>query len=251
MPVDTSPPSCTSANSCHQWGLNQHTSTLTARGRIALCSSWLQGGTGKKSIYYSPHFHFFYSSFYQCSVLMLCFPAPENKLCVCVCVFTVGPLQQPHLLVDIVAVLQPALSSSRWWSWRVISPTQRLLRRETWEVCACQSQPCRDDSVRHLKQDHYHAGTLCLALLPVLILCCLYRTAAGFIVSNNAAPLVSCRALGYRVALVFVPSRACNVTHIVLEIWSKLLLYWGGTWSVQCAWRLIFLHQRMQFACLI
>lgn len=164
VPVDTSPPSCTSAISCHhQLGANQHTSTLTAQGKIALfihgCSFAQERRQKKKKknnnpfiILISPHFHFFFF-FFHCSVLMLCFPAlgkkkPKKQA---VCVFTVEPLQQPHLVVDIVAILQPALSSSRWWSWRVISPTQRLLRRETWEVCACQSKPCGDDSVRHLK----------------------------------------------------------------------------------------------------
>lgn len=85
-------------------------------------------------------------------------------------------------------------------------------------MSGCQSKPCRDDSVRHLKEDHYHAGTLCQALLRVLILYCLYRTAAGFIVSNNTVLLASCCALAYHVVLTFMPSQACNVTYIIIEI---------------------------------
>lgn len=65
--------------------------------------------------------------------------------------------------------------------------------------------------------------------------------------------LASSCALGYHVVLVFMPSQACNVTYIILEIWSKLLLYWGNMISPVCeyAWRLVFLHQRRQFACLV
>lgn len=68
----------------------------------------------------------------------------------------------------------------------------------------------------------------------MLILYCLYRTAAGFIVSNNTVLLASCCALGYHVVLLFMPSQACNVTYIILEIWSNLLLYLGNMISLVC-----------------
>lgn len=82
--------------------------------------SWLQYGTERmaKSFCYSyfstfPFFPFSFSAVFLWCVF--CSGKQAVHVCMCVCVCS-GPLQQPHLLVDIVAILQPALSSSRWWS---------------------------------------------------------------------------------------------------------------------------------------
>lgn len=83
---------------------------------------------------------FFFKVTLWCSV----FSSRKQALCV-----YCRPLQQPRL--EDIASVQSKLSSSRWWSYRVISPTQRLLGWEMWEVCGCQTRACRDDSVRHLR----------------------------------------------------------------------------------------------------
>lgn len=141
--VNTAPPSYPSAISCHnQLGTNQHTSTLSAPRKSSQdsclhCSSERMAKWISLSVLSASFFLFFSSPKW-------CFAALFSALCV-----YSRPLQQPRLL-DI-ASLQLVLSSSRWWSYRVISPTQRLLRWEKWEVCGCQSRACGDDSVRHLE----------------------------------------------------------------------------------------------------
>lgn len=138
--VNTALLSYPSAISCHnQLGANQQTPVLPAAGKSSQ-DSCLYCSNKINSI--------------LCALLkrllskrmlwFLVFSSRKQALCV-----YSRPLQQPRLL-DI-ASLQPELSSGWWWSYRVISPTQRLLRWEMWEVCGCQSMACRDDSVRHLE----------------------------------------------------------------------------------------------------
>lgn len=161
--------------------------------RILACTVALRGWQNEFHSLCSSKCFFFFFNVISFSFLMLCFQLRKSSGKQSLCVYS-RPLQQPHLL-DI-ASLQLVLSSSWCWSYRVISPTQRLLRWETWEVCGCQSRACRDDSVRHLEYDHYHAGTLSLALLCVLILCCGYWTVAGFIVLKETVVLAFCCASG-------------------------------------------------------
>lgn len=141
--VNTAVPSYPSAISCHnQLGADQHTPTLSAQGKSSQ-DPRLHCSTKKDGIKNFPTKEIY---FFFCNVILWCsvFSCGKQALCV-----YSRPLQQPRLL-DI-ASLQPVLSSRRWWSFRVISPTQRLLRWEMWEVCGCQSRACGDDSVRHLE----------------------------------------------------------------------------------------------------